>query len=95
MKGSEKQIAWATEIRNNIISAFESSKSGIPAGHPVLTKIDGMAQRLNDAEYAGAIIDLFKDIQFNGDLQHDIPCIMAVYKVCPGMTDGQKAILGK
>lgn len=95
MKGSEKQIAWATEIRENIIHAFESSKSGIPAGHPVLAKIDGMIQRLNAAEYAGDIIDLFKDIQFNGDPRHDVPWIMAMYKVCPGMTDGQKAILGK
>lgn len=102
MKGTDKQIAWATKIQANVISSFEQFILDIKAfdGPEEIKSVNiaGCKKRieaLNDAEYAGDIIDLFKDIRFTGDNEKDFPKVMAVYKTtCPN-TDRQKKILCK
>jgi hypothetical protein len=102
MKGTDKQIAWATDIQANVIASFEKFIEDIKVfDAPEEIKaanIAGCKERivaLNDTEYAGDIIDLFKDIRFTGDSEKDFPKVMAVYNTtCPN-TDGQKKILCK
>lgn len=93
MKGTEKQIKWATEIRSNVIKTFESAIAAEPqlqdAIHPYVDRLSA------DDVYAGDIIELFKEIRFNGDLQHDLPAVMSVYRVTVANTAGQHAILGR
>ena len=102
MKGTEKQIAWATDIRANVIASFEKFIEDIKvfdAPEEIKTaNIAGCKERieaLNNAEYAGDIIDLFKDIRFTGDNEKDFPKVMAVYNTTRPNTDGQKKILCK
>lgn len=102
MKGSEKQVRWAEEIRNNVVSSFEKFIEDIKAfDAPEEIKAANIAgckeriEALNDAEYAGDIIDLFKDIRFAGNNEKDFPKVMAVYNTTRPNTDGQKKILCK
>ena len=102
MKGSEKQVRWAEEIKNNVVSSFEKFAEDIKAfDAPEEIKaanIAGCKERidaLNAAEYAGDIIDLFKDIRFTGSNETDFPKVMAIYNTTRPNTDGQKKILCK
>ena len=102
MKGSEKQVRWAEEIRNNVVSSFEKFIEDIKAfDAPEEIKAANIAgckeriEALNDAEYAGDIIDLFKDIRFAGSNETDFPKVMAIYNTTRPNTDGQKKILCK
>lgn len=93
MKGTEKQIKWATEIRSNLIKTFEAAASAEPQIKDMITPY--IERLTSDDVHAGDIIDLFSGIRFNGDLQHDVPAIMAVYHVAVANTAGQRAILGR
>lgn len=102
MKGTDKQIAWATDIQANVIASFEKFVEDIKAfDAPEEIKAANIAgckeriEALNAAEYAGDIIDLFKDIRFTGDNEKDFPKVMAVYNTTRPNTDGQKKILCK
>lgn len=93
MKGTEKQVKWATEIRINIIKTFEDAAEAEPQ---IKTLAQPYIDRLSAGDvYAGDIIDLFKGVKFNGDFRHDLPDVMAVYHVAVANTDGQHAILGR
>lgn len=93
MKGTEKQVKWATEIRSNLVKTFESAIAAEPQLHNVIKPyIDRLSA---DDVDAGDIIDLFKDIRFRGDLQHDLTSVMSVYHVTVANTAGQRAILGR
>lgn len=93
MKGTEKQIKWATEIQGNVIHTFESAADAEPQLKNV---IQPYIDRLSAEDvYAGDMIDLFRDIRFCGDIQHDLPAVMAVYRVAVANTEGQHAILGR
>lgn len=61
MKGTEKQIKWATEIKECVISILEDTIKVEPNSKPILNKI--IAKLNDDNVYAGDIIDLFKDVQ--------------------------------
>lgn len=94
MRGSEKQISWASEIVENLNKTFEATAK-MPAPDRVRKQLETMQAAINSADYAGDIINLFKDIHFNGDVRHDLSCIMSVYKIAVPMTDGEKKILAK
>lgn len=102
MKGTDKQIAWATDIQSNVIASFEKFIEDIQTfDAPEEIKAANIAgcreriEALNAAEYAGDIIGLFKDIRFTGDNEKDFPKVMAVYNTTRPNTDGQKKILCK
>lgn len=102
MKGTDKQIAWATDIQANFIASFEKFIEDIQSADVSkeikAANIAGCKERieaLNAAEYAGDIIDLFKDIRFTGDVEKDFPKVVAVYNTTRPNTDGQKKILCK
>lgn len=100
MKGTEKQIAWATDIQANVIASFEKFIEDIKVfDAPEEIKAANIAgcqeriEALTAAEYAGDIIDLFKDIRFTGDSAKDLPKVVAVYRVTKANTPGEKEIL--
>ena len=101
LKGSEKQIAWAENIIENVTSsilfAIEQSKreQGNPRAQAAVSFLTDKLERLDDAEYAGDIIDLFKHINFSGDRMEDFRWIMAVYRTSAPMSVGQEKILDK
>ena len=101
LKGSEKQIAWAENIienvKNSILFAIEQSKreQGNPRAQAAVSFLTDKLERLDDAEYACDIIDLFKHINFTGNRMEDFRWIMAVYRTSVPMSVGQEKILDK
>lgn len=101
MKGTEKQIKWAEEIRANIIKTLERAlcdlKNELPENDPQLAQIlkvwDARIAALNTCEYADDIIELFKGVKFTGDYTVDSQKLMPVYRVSVGYTEGQKKLL--
>lgn len=102
MKGTEKQIAWAEDIKANlkktITAGIESIKNAEATEEQKSRAIKMWSTRLDaieNADYAGDIINLFRDVHFSGDVNRDIASIVSVYKVCPGDTQGERKILNK
>lgn len=94
MKGSEKQINWANEIIERLDSVMDSIIANIPSNYNDQQKammtniIDGMRDNIHSADYAGDIIDLFKDVKTPQDL-------MGMWRVTVPNTPGQHKILGR
>lgn len=64
MKGSEKQIAWATDIVGTIQNIFHDAEKA-QANHPMIEKVKEMHSRIIENMMngnAGEIIDDFKGI---------------------------------
>lgn len=94
MKGSEKQINWANEIIERLDSVMDSIIANIPSNYNDQQKammtniIEGMRDNIHSADYAGDIIDLFKDVKTPQDL-------MGMWRVTVPNTTGQHKILGR
>ena len=94
MKGSEKQINWANEIIERLDSVMDSIIANIPSNYNDQQKammtnvIEGMRSSIHSADYAGDIIDLFKDVKTPQDL-------MGMWRVTVPNTPGQHKILGR
>ena len=102
MRGSEKQVKWASEIRRTVISIFEESIEEIRKQEkdPILMEknISGIKARidaLENAEYAGDIISLFRQIKKTDNLEKDFRKLISVYRVSVPCTDGEREILCK
>lgn len=102
MKGTEKQIAWATDIINKIVPVMEQTVTDIRnmAGNEEIkaANIAGFEKRiaaLKEAEYAGDVISVFGDVRMSGNHQQDISKVLAAYRVMLPGTDGMKKILCK
>lgn len=102
MRGSEKQIKWASEIRCTVISIFEESIKEIEKQEkdPALMEknISGIKARidaLESAEYAGDIINLFRHINKTENLPQDFRRLISAYRVSVPCTDGERKILCK
>jgi hypothetical protein len=105
MRGSEKQIKWASEISENIIRTMESVIATIKSDpqydpqNPVhignIAGCEAIIKAVKSCEYAGDIIDCFKDIHFKGDIYNDFGEIRAVYRVTVPTSKGQKKLLMK
>ena len=94
MKGSEKQINWANEIIERLDSVMDGIIANIPSNYNDQQKammtnvIEGMRSNIHSADYAGDIIDLFKDVKAPQDL-------MGMWRVTVPNTPGQHKILGR
>lgn len=100
MRGSEKQIAWAEDIKENLLKTYAQFRADMEAKCPDekikaanLAGIDARVEAIKAAEYAGDLIDIFGDIHFTGNVEEDMPEILSVYRVHYANTPGQKAIL--
>lgn len=95
MKGTEKQIAWAQEIAERVIKTWEALREEIKNSKNEYDYATVRIEAIKNAEYAGDIINLFKDYRPNGNMQHDVMSLAAIYSTNPGDTAGQRAILCK
>lgn len=90
MKGTEKQVAWATEIVENINKCFGEGKKHV---HPdAVYLLDDMQDAINNADYAGDIINLFKDIRFR-DAEQAFAEVIAVFRITVPATEGERKII--
>lgn len=94
MKGSEKQISWANEIITRLDGVMDQIVANIPDRYTQEQKammanmIEGMRGSIHSAEYAGDVIDLFKNVKTPEDL-------MGMWRVTVPNTPGQHKILGR
>lgn len=95
MKGTEKQIAWAQEIMERVISVWNAIKEDRAGEAGAAELCEAKINAIRNAEHAGDIISLFKDFRPVGDLAEDAMKLAAIYSVNLGDTDGQRKILGK
>lgn len=75
MRGSDKQIMWASQILANVISTYESAKALMPSEADRI-KTDEAVSMLIGVEYAGDIIDAHGTASFTGDLNNNIGEVM-------------------
>lgn len=85
MKGTEKQIAWATEIQTAVAAAMEELIKGIsaspraaePANQAGIAKLQRALDYIKTGDYyAGNLIDIYKDV--NGrDMQADMKTVLS------------------
>lgn len=102
LSGTEKQVTWATELRQKVVNALDKSipdfkrvaptKEAFEQAESMVKKMIG---NLKSADKAGDIIDLFKDVSFSGTTEEVFGKIMAVYNVTVPKTTGQRKILGR
>lgn len=95
MKGTEKQIAWAQEIAERVIKTWEALREERKDCKNEYDFATVRIEAIKNAEYARDIIDLFKGYKPNGDMQHDVMSLAAIYTTNPGDTAGQRTILCK
>lgn len=81
MRGSEKQIKWAEEIKANLVKTYTNAK-------PLMAEqdargMDAMIEMLNKIEYAGDIISVYKGIRFTGDVNKDFDAICSTHRITP------------
>lgn len=94
MKGTEKQIIWANEIITRLDGVMDGIIANIPDIYNDQQKammsnlIEGMRSSIHSADYAGDVIDLFKDVRTPEDL-------MGRWRVACPNTEGQHKILGR
>lgn len=100
MKGSVKQIAWAEKIQQNVINTLTAALADMAAADaPKEIKEENIREftkrleAIKAAEYAGDVIDLFKDVCFYGDVQKDFPQVLAVYQSIVPHPERQRTIL--
>lgn len=78
MKGSEKQIKWAEDIKANLVKTYKGLIPMMPeADRPQMEKA---IEKLNSIEQAGIIIEAYKAVKFSGDLQKDFMAIMTTHR---------------
>ena len=69
MKGTEKQIAWAEDLKEKAIAALEWMRANPsdPGKENIEMWNKGIVDRINSVEYAGKLIDVLRFVNFNND----------------------------
>ena len=99
MRGSEKQIAWATEIlstilqiENCMLETLQDQMDNEKVKQNVRF-IQAWVKRIEAAEYAGDVIELFRDVKYTGDARKDVKALVALRRTCVPYTSSAKALL--
>ena len=86
MKGTEKQIAWAEEIKTRTIKTINDTISQLETmSAPAEKKAAAIAEQtrrldvVNRIQYASDMIDGFQNVR-GDDLRHDVSVINAAFK---------------
>lgn len=90
MKGSVKQIAWAEEIKKNVIEALNDEINKVTPESKTIT--DKLAKALEDEESAALVIDMFKDVN-RGDAKRVSSSVMAQIQINPAANGWAKKVL--
>lgn len=84
MKGTQKQISWAEDIKANVLATIEAAKEyGRKQGSPEQTfaMLNQWEERLNDEDvYAGDIIGIFRDCHFGSNEEENIRMMISAYR---------------
>ena len=102
MKGTEKQIKWAEEIKAATIEAIDQGIVVIRqrmAGHPkaeaVIAKMEGQREALIACDTASDIIDCFSGVKPADPIEKRCAAFAAACNVRSANNDTQRKMLGK
>lgn len=103
LSGSEKQVKWANEIRDTVNSVFDGMENATKneprlseqQRSAALKSIEEYRQRVNSADDARDIIDLFKDVRKTSNPIEDGNRLMSAFRIKHSVTKGQRKILGR
>ena len=101
MKGTEKQIKWAEEIKTATLEAIDhliiegQEYKGNPKADALLSKLAGQREALETCEYAGDIIDCFRYIKATDGIKERCANFAAACKVFAANNPTQRKLLGK
>lgn len=90
MKGSEKQIAWAEEIKERVISALNNEIN--KTNEESRTVTDKLAKALSEEDSAWRVINMFKDVR-DGDAKRVSCDVIAQIRLNPLARDWAKNVL--
>lgn len=87
MRGSEKQIKWAEDIKVNVlaviseaITACESSNISDAQKAAFVGQMNTLKLNVENVEYAGDLIEVFRDVEPTGDYKHDISILKSALR---------------
>lgn len=87
MRGSEKQIKWAEDIKVNVlaviseaITACESSNISDAQKAAFVGQMNTFKFNVENVEYAGDLIEVFRDVEPTGDYKHDISVLKSALR---------------
>lgn len=87
MRGSEKQIKWAEDIKVNVlaviseaITACESSSISDTQKAAFVGQMNTLKFNVENVEYAGDLIEVFRDVEPTGDYKHDISVLKSALR---------------
>lgn len=87
MRGSEKQIKWAEDIKVNVlaviseaITACESSNISDAQKAAFVGQMNTLKFNVFNVEYAGDLIEVFRDVEPTGDYKHDISVLKSALR---------------
>lgn len=85
MKGTEKQIAWAEDLKSKAMTTLNWAKENAPTTKPEEVEmwksfISNMAAQINGIDYAGNVIELLKLVNFSGTTDKDTMNLISTIK---------------
>lgn len=102
MRGTEKQVAWATDIIGRVVPVLEQAAVDIQgmAGNAEIkaaniARLEQWITALENAEYSGDVIAIFGSVRLSGNQEQDFMKILSKYRTTYPETQGMKKILCK
>lgn len=88
MRGSEKQINWAEDIKVNVlaiitdaIAACESSNISAAQKENFIGQMNTVKYNVENVDYAGELINVFRDVKHTGNYKADISALRSAIKI--------------
>lgn len=88
MKGSEKQIKWAKEIKVNVlaiiadaIAACQSSNVSDAQKTAFIGQMNAIKYNVETVDYAGELINVFASVKHTGDFKVDLKAFKVALRI--------------
>lgn len=88
MRGSEKQIRWAEDIKVNVLAiiseaivACEKSSISDAQKEAFVGQMNTLRYNVENVEYAGELIDVFGSLKHTGDYKSDIKALKSALRI--------------
>lgn len=104
MRGTDKQVYWAEHIQQVTLETMEymiayantKGREQAPAkAEALIGKLTRMRDALENATYAGDVIECFKAVEEAQDTNGRVAAIMSAIKLMAPMTQGQRKLLDR
>lgn len=88
MRGSEKQIRWAEDIKVNVlaiiadaVAACESSNISDAQKASFVGQMEAIKHNIETVDYAGELINVFASVKHTGDFKADLKAFKVALRI--------------